>query len=133
MHFHTILAVSALAASAQAFEVPYFSKRQAECPSVWTDISTELSGMFVANGECTDAARAAIRGVFHDCFPAGGCDGSLMLFDAEVDRTNNSPMKATMQTLRAMTTKYNVGAADLLMFAGCKSQHLRNIPNRANK
>jgi len=71
-----------------------------------------------ADGQCTDAARASIRGVFHDCFPDGGCDGSLMLFDAEVARANNVPMTATMQTLRAMATKYNVTGADLLMFAG---------------
>jgi hypothetical protein len=122
MHFNVLLAVAALAPSVLAIDIPsLFSKRQALCPPVWSNISQELTGLFLgSDGQCTDAARASIRGVFHDCFPTGGCDGSLVLFDAEVGRANNVPMTATMQTLRAMATKYNVGAADLLMFAGCK-------------
>lgn len=131
MLFNAILAVSTLAASTQAFDIPYFTKRQAQCPQVWFDISKELSGMFLgADGQCTDAARASIRGVFHDCFPDGGCDGSLLLFDEEVGRANNVPMTATMQTLRAMATKYNVSGADLLMFAGCKFCALVIFPTK---
>jgi hypothetical protein len=121
MLFNALLAVSALATSTSAFEVPYFTKRQASCPQVWFDISKELTPLFLgSDGQCTDAARASIRGVFHDCFPAGGCDGSLLLFDEEVGRANNVPMTVTMQALRAMAVKYNVSGADLLMFAGCK-------------
>ena len=37
-----------------------------ECPAVWSEISTTLTAQFLANGECTDAARAAIRAAFHD-------------------------------------------------------------------
>lgn len=47
-----------------------FTKRQG-CPAVWTEISTALTAQFLGNGECTDAARAAIRGAFHDCFNGG--------------------------------------------------------------
>ena len=122
MHFSKVFAVSALAASAHGFEFPsLFNKREAPtCPELWFDISKELTGMFLADGICTDHARAAIRGVFHDCFPSGGCDGSLVLFDEELSRIPNTPMIELMTILRGMAIKYNVGAADLLMFAGCK-------------
>jgi hypothetical protein len=36
------------------------------CPAVWSEISTILTGNFLADGQCTDAARAAIRAAFHD-------------------------------------------------------------------
>lgn len=36
------------------------------CPAVWSEISTTLTAQFLANGQCTDAARAAIRAAFHD-------------------------------------------------------------------
>jgi predicted secreted protein len=38
------------------------------CPPVWSEISTTLTEQFLANGQCTDAARAAIRAAFHDWF-----------------------------------------------------------------
>jgi hypothetical protein len=42
--------------------------KQAEsCPAVWQEISATLSEQFLADGQCTDAARAAIRASFHDC------------------------------------------------------------------
>lgn len=47
-----------------------FAKRQG-CPAVWSEISTTLTAQFLADGQCTDAARAAIRGAFHDCFNGG--------------------------------------------------------------
>jgi hypothetical protein len=90
------------------------------CPAVWKTISTELTGMFVGGGGCTDAARSAIRAVFHDCFPAGGCDGSLALFTVELSRPENSPMASTMTQLKALAQKHSVGVADMLMFAGCE-------------
>lgn len=31
------------------------------CPSVWSDISSTLTAQYLADGQCTDAARAAIR------------------------------------------------------------------------
>lgn len=40
----------------------------ASCPAVWNNISTTLTGVFLADGQCTDAARAAIRAAFHDWY-----------------------------------------------------------------
>jgi hypothetical protein len=45
--------------------------RRGGCPAVWSEISTTLTAQFLADGQCTDAARAAIRGAFHDCFNGG--------------------------------------------------------------
>jgi hypothetical protein len=119
MLLNALLAVAALAASAQAFEIPtFFQRRQAAaCPQVWYDISGELNGIFLSDGQCNDAARAAIRGVFHDCFPQGGCDGSLAIAD-EIARPANTPMATTVNALKVLAAKYNVGVADMLMFAG---------------
>lgn len=36
------------------------------CPSVWWEISTTMTKQYLADGQCTDAARAAIRAAFHD-------------------------------------------------------------------
>lgn len=91
-----------------------------QCPAVWNQISQELTGIFRNPTGCTDDARAIIRGVFHDCFPQGGCDGSLAI-PAELSRDENVPMTSTINKLKAMATKYKVGTADMLMFAGCKS------------
>lgn len=41
------------------------------CPPVWSEISTALTAQFLGDGQCTDAARAAIRSAFHDCFNGG--------------------------------------------------------------
>ena len=38
-----------------------------QCPAVWSQISTELTPVFLGpDGQCTDLARAAIRFAFHD-------------------------------------------------------------------
>jgi hypothetical protein len=47
-----------------------FAKREG-CPAVWSEISTTLTAQFLGDGQCTDAARAAIRSAFHDCFNGG--------------------------------------------------------------
>jgi len=140
MYFSTSVALAALAASAQAFSWPDLNRRtdnatgdaaaavagagaaanptaQGACPAVWQTISKELSLMFVANDQCTDAARAAIRAVFHDCFPDGGCDGSLATAE-ELARTDNVPMAPTVLALKALAETNQVGVADMLMFAG---------------
>jgi hypothetical protein len=36
-----------------------------QCPPVWSQISKDLTAMFVSGGQCNDDARAAIRAVFH--------------------------------------------------------------------
>jgi hypothetical protein len=139
MHFSNSLALIAIAAtSVQAINFPSLVLRQnataagaddgastestdhsGKCPAVWTSISRELTGIFVFGGQCTDDARASIRAVFHDCFPQGGCDGSLAI-PAELSRKDNVPMTATVNKLKDLATKYKVGVADMLMFAGCK-------------
>lgn len=44
-----------------------FPRKAASCPAVWSDVSKELTGKFLSNGQCNPDARAAIRLVFHDC------------------------------------------------------------------
>jgi len=120
MHFSNSLAVAALAVSStQAFSFSLSRRQNATqgCPAVWTTIAGQLTDMFVSGGQCTDDARAAIRGVFHDCFPQGGCDGSLALPE-ELARSDNSPMTSTINKLSALAAQNNVGVADMLMFAG---------------
>ncbi|TID24922.1 class II peroxidase [Venturia nashicola] len=143
MHFPSSLTILALAAtSVQAINFPSFpslslratnttadadalgdsasaeaDRTAGRCPAVWTSISRELTGMFVAEGTCTNDARASIRAVFHDCFPQGGCDGSLAN-PVELARKDNVPMTATIQKMVALARKYRVGTADMLMFAG---------------
>jgi hypothetical protein len=114
------VALVTLAASAQAFTFPSFPSltKRAACPAVWTTISGELTKMFVTNFQCNDDARAAIRAVFHDCFPQGGCDGSISIA-SELARPENAPMTSTINKLKALAVKYKVGVADMLMFAGC--------------
>jgi hypothetical protein len=89
-----------------------------QCPQVWFQISRELSPIFYANGECTNEAHGAIRAVFHDCFPTGGCDGSLAI-DQELNRVLNAPMREIVTLLRQMAQRYGVTNADMLAFAGC--------------
>jgi hypothetical protein len=93
------------------------SSANGACPAVWTSISQQLSGLFAG---CNDMARAAIRAVFHDCFPSPGCDGSLAI-QAELSRPINSPLVPLVDALKVMAAANKVGIADLLMFAGCKS------------
>ncbi|QDS75635.1 hypothetical protein FKW77_006863 [Venturia effusa] len=119
MLFANTIATSVLLGTAQAnLFSSILAPRAASCPAVWTTISGELTKLFVTNLQCNDNARATIRGVFHDCFPEGGCDGSLALFADELARPENSPMTATMNSLKALAVQYKVGVADMLMFAG---------------
>ncbi|KAF2855130.1 class II peroxidase [Plenodomus tracheiphilus IPT5] len=87
----------------------------ASCPPVWTNISTTLTEQFLADGQCTDAARAAIRSAFHDCFN-GGCDGSLVLAN-ECANTENRGLERLCGNLQTIATDNNVGMADLIQFA----------------
>jgi hypothetical protein len=119
MHFSNLIVIAGLLSSGQALDFPSLKPRAA-CPAVWTKVSADLTSLFVTNYKCNDFARAAIRGVFHDCFPQGGCDGSLALFSSELSRSENVPMTATMNALNALAKKHSVGVADMLMFAGCK-------------
>jgi Peroxidase len=89
------------------------------CPAVWTQVAQALTSLFLTSGQCNDDARAAIRAVFHDCFPDGGCDGSLALA-AELSRPENTPMTATVNKLSALANQFGVGVADIIAFAGCE-------------
>jgi hypothetical protein len=88
---------------------------EAECPAVWTQISSQLTEQFLADGQCTDAARAAIRSSFHDCFN-GACDGSLILAD-ECSRRENKGLERLCGNLKTVKENTGVGMADLIQFA----------------
>ncbi|KAL6154430.1 hypothetical protein ACJBU6_07694 [Exserohilum turcicum] len=85
------------------------------CPPIWTQISATLTQQFSANGQCTDAARAAIRAAFHDCFP-GACDGSLILAN-ECAQPVNAAMTRICSNLANVASQTKVGVADLIQFA----------------
>jgi hypothetical protein len=90
-----------------------------KCPPVWGQISKDLSRMFISGGQCNDDARASIRASFHDCFPEGGCDGSLALPE-ELSRRENAIMTPTVTKLANLAQKRGVSTADMIAFAGCK-------------
>lgn len=91
------------------------NQQQAECPAVWNQISKTLTQQFLADGQCTDAARAAIRSSFHDCFP-GACDGSLILAD-ECSKSESRGLERLCGNLANVASQTNVGVADLIQFA----------------
>ncbi|KAF2183868.1 class II peroxidase [Zopfia rhizophila CBS 207.26] len=91
-------------------------KRQGRCPSVWGDISKELTSQFLSDGQCNDAARAAIRAAFHDCFN-GACDGSLILAN-ECANDENKGLQDICGKLDSLAKDKKVGVADLIQFAG---------------
>lgn len=91
------------------------NKQSAQCPAVWTQISAQLTEQFLADGQCTDAARAAIRSSFHDCFN-GACDGSLILAD-ECSNVENRGLERLCGNLKTVQANTGVGMADLIQFA----------------
>lgn len=107
-------------------------QRQGSCPAVWSEISTTLTAQFLADGQCTDAARAAIRAAFHDCVSFtkcmhltvgltrkkfnGACDGSLILAD-ECSNSENAGLTRLCGNLATVAKDNNVGVADLIQFA----------------
>jgi hypothetical protein len=96
------------------------------CPAVWNDISKDLTEAFRLNGHCNDDARSAIRIAFKDCFPDGGCDGSIFL-SSELLRPEHENVGPTVYMLGTMAEKYQVGVADIIQFAAGKRRTLTSI------
>jgi len=124
MYISNPVALFALASTASAISFPSFPSLSllrrsngTACPAVWTQISQDLTNLFLTDAQCNNDARAAIRAVFHDCFPGEGCDGSLALPE-ELARTQNQPMAATVTKLKSLADQYDVGVADMIAFAG---------------
>ncbi|KAF1970204.1 heme peroxidase [Bimuria novae-zelandiae CBS 107.79] len=118
------ISVLAAASTAQAFQFSDITTtasnikrgiKQEACPAVWSEISATLTQQFLADGQCTDAARAAIRAGFHDCFN-GACDGSLILAD-ECSRPENIGLARLCGNLGNLAQQKNVGVGDLIQFA----------------
>lgn len=95
------------------------SADSATCPEVWNYIAKELKYEFIDEyGFCTDYARQSIRLPFHDCFPGGGCDGSIVLTDECFNRRDNERLIPICAKLRDVANRYKVGVADLINLAG---------------
>lgn len=92
------------------------SRREETCPAIWNEISTTLTEQFLADGQCTDAARMAIRASFHDCFN-GACDGSLILANECTTRSENKGIISLCGNLADLASQTGVGVADLIQFA----------------
>ncbi|KAH7082183.1 ligninase LG6 precursor [Paraphoma chrysanthemicola] len=100
----------ALIASTSAFNL--WPRQSGSCPSVWTDVAKELQTTFSG---CGRDAHGAIRAPFHDCIN-NACDGSLILAD-ECGRAENAGLSDICGKLQGWSTKYSVGAADIIQFA----------------
>lgn len=104
--------------------------RQTACPAIWKEIATDLKAVFRG---CNRPARTAIRFAFHDAAgyssatpkygaASGGADGSLLMNEDEIKRSDNDPMLGFRDgLLLPRYKKYKdrgVGAADFVQFAG---------------
>ncbi|CAN8101196.1 unnamed protein product [Discula destructiva] len=88
------------------------------CSDAWFGIGQELQDWFIDDeGLCTDLAAQAVRLPFHDCFPDGGCDGSIILSDECTTRSENRQMIPICGVLYKISVEWRVGAADLINFA----------------
>lgn len=102
--------------------------------SVWNFIASELKYDFVDDyGFCTDYARQSIRLVFHDCFPGGGCDGSIVLSDECFTRFDNENLIPICAKLRDIANRYHVGTADLINLAGGEYNPLHRVKKEMDK
>lgn len=95
------------------------ARDEAQCPEVWNYIAKELKYEFIDKyGFCTNYARQAIRLPFHDCFPGGGCDGSIVLTDECFTRFENERLIPICSKLADVALRYKVSVADLINLAG---------------
>lgn len=95
---------------------------------VWWYIARQMEGAFRdGNGQCGDAARAAIRLGFHDAAGwskhagghggGGGADGSIVLASEERKRLHNSGLGGIIDQMQEWYDEwsvYGVGMADLV-------------------
>ncbi|KAF2640825.1 heme peroxidase [Massarina eburnea CBS 473.64] len=121
MYISSFVTILAASSTIQAFQLSDVKAavgdvtRSDQC-AVWKNISSTLTEQFLgSDGQCTDAARAAIRSSFHDCFN-GACDGSLILAN-ECSNTENIGLAKLCSNLGPLATQKNVSTADLIQFA----------------
>ena len=92
---------------------------------VWWYIAEEMERLFRApDGQCTNAARAAIRLGFHDAAgwskytgDFGGADGSIVLAPEEILRPGNRGLEEIVQQMKFWYDKwspYGISMADLV-------------------
>jgi hypothetical protein len=109
MRYYSIILLT-LSASTSALNI--WTRKTKSCPSVWSDIASELQSAFAG---CGRDAHGAIRAPFHDCIN-NGCDGSLILSD-ECSRPENAGLSGICTKLADWAAKYDVSAADMIQFA----------------
>ncbi|KAI4932545.1 hypothetical protein J4E85_002943 [Alternaria conjuncta] len=114
MRYSAITLVALTATSSSAFSL--WPRQSSSCPSVWSDVATELQADFAG---CGADAHQALRAPFHDCIN-NGCDGSLVLTD-ECGRSENAGLSAICTKLKDWSDKYQVSAADMIQFAGAQA------------
>lgn len=129
VHYAREIKLPGMIAGKRALRNP-FEGRQDGCPEVWGSIAEELKWRFLANGECTDAARAAIRAAFHDCFPGQGCDGSLFLAQEFTRERENGGLAPISEDLGKLAQAKGVSVADMFQFAGGEFHKIVILPSR---
>ncbi|KAJ6548562.1 heme peroxidase [Mycena capillaripes] len=91
-----------------------------------------MGGIF--EGRCNDLARAAIRLAFHDAgtfslqlqanhLDNGAADGSMLVFDSEVQRPDNNGLQSIVGALKPLPAQFNVTPGDVL--------HASDLPHLA--
>lgn len=125
-------ALVSLFLAAGVMGAPEAASDSAACPEVWNYIAKELKYDFIdKNGFCTDYARQSIRLPFHDCFPGGGCDGSIVLTEECFNRVDNERLIPICAKLRDVANRYKVGVADLINLAGGEYNPLKQVKQNA--
>ncbi|OAG09942.1 heme peroxidase [Paraphaeosphaeria sporulosa] len=92
------------------------SVSEESCWPEWSGLASDFETLFIEDETCSDAARAAIRLAFHDCFP-GSCDGSIINANECTERVENTQMVRICGTLGEKADEYGLGTADVIQFA----------------
>lgn len=116
--------------AAGALSEPSRPSDSPKCFDVWNYIAKELKYDFIDNrGLCTNLARQSIRLPFHDCFPDGGCDGSIVASSECFDRFDNENLIPICRKLADVVSRYKVPVADLVNLAGGEYTVIRKVRN----